>query len=176
MKKLKTTELNRLSIADFQEAPKNPVVVVLDNIRSMNNIGSVFRTCDAFRVEKLFLCGITATPPHREIQKTALDATESVSWEYAEDTVTAVNSLKKMGYSIFAVEQTDKSEMLDTIKLKDDEKIVLIFGNEINGISEEVLNICDLALEIPQFGTKHSLNVAVSAGIVLWEIVTKMRK
>jgi 23S rRNA (guanosine2251-2'-O)-methyltransferase len=176
MKKLKTSELNRISVADFQGAPKNPVVVVLDNIRSMNNIGSVFRTCDAFRVEKLLLCGITATPPHREIQKTALDATESVIWEYYEDTVAAVKILKKMGYNIFAVEQTDQSEFLHTIRINPNEKIVLIFGNEINGIAEEVLNICDLALEIPQFGTKHSLNVAVSAGIVLWDIVSKMRK
>jgi 23S rRNA (guanosine2251-2'-O)-methyltransferase len=176
MKKLKTSELNRLSIEDFQKSEKNAVVVVLDNIRSMNNIGSVFRTCDAFRVEKLFLCGITATPPHREIQKTALDATESVDWEYFEETVLAIQSLKQSGYKVFAVEQTDHSILLNNLEIKHNEKIALVFGNEINGISDEALIICDYALEIPQYGTKHSLNISVSAGIVLWEIITKLNK
>jgi 23S rRNA (guanosine2251-2'-O)-methyltransferase len=173
MKKLKTSELNRLSIEEFQKAEKNPVVVVLDNIRSMNNIGSVFRTCDAFRVEKLFLCGITATPPHREIQKTALDATESVDWKYFEETSVAILSLKEDGFTVFAVEQTDNSFLLNQMEVKYNERIALVFGNEINGISDEALDVCDHALEIPQYGTKHSLNISVSAGIVLWDIISK---
>ena len=176
MKKLKTSELNRLSIEEFQQSAKNPVVVVLDNIRSMNNIGSVFRSCDAFRVEKLFLCGITATPPHREIQKTALDATESVDWKYFEETPDAIKFLKENGFTVFAVEQTDKSFTLKNMQVKHNEKIALVFGNEINGISDEALNICDYALEIPQFGTKHSLNISVSVGIVLWDIISKHKE
>jgi 23S rRNA (guanosine2251-2'-O)-methyltransferase len=176
MKKLKTYELNRLSIEDFQKSEKNPVVVVLDNIRSMNNIGSVFRTCDAFRIKKLFLCGITATPPHREIQKTALDATESVDWEYFEETVSAIRSLKENGFTVFAVEQTDDSFLLNDLEVKQYEKIALVFGNEINGISDESLNLCDHGLEIPQYGTKHSLNISVSVGIVLWEIISKITR
>jgi len=173
MKKLKTSELNRLSIEEFQQSEKNPVVVVLDNIRSMNNIGSVFRSCDAFRVDKLYLCGITATPPHREIQKTALDATESVDWKYFEETPAAIKFLKENGFTVFAVEQTDKSFLLNDMLVKHNEKIALVFGNEINGISEDALNVCDHALEIPQFGTKHSLNISVSVGIVLWDIISK---
>jgi 23S rRNA (guanosine2251-2'-O)-methyltransferase len=175
MKKLKTSELNRLSIEDFQRSEKNPVVVVLDNIRSMNNIGSVFRTCDAFRIEKLFLCGITATPPHREIQKTALDATESVCWKYFEETPAAIKFLKEQGFFVYAVEQTDKSLLLNQITIIRNEKIALVFGNEINGISEETLNMCDFGLEIPQYGTKHSLNISVSVGIVLWDIISKIQ-
>jgi 23S rRNA (guanosine2251-2'-O)-methyltransferase len=176
MKKLKTSELNRLSIEDFQKAEKNPIVVVLDNIRSMNNIGSAFRTCDAFRIEKLFLCGITAQPPHREIQKTALDASESVEWKYFEKTAIAAKYLKEQGYALFAVEQTDKSVLLNNIEVKQNEKIALIFGNEINGIGDDVLQICDKGVEIPQYGTKHSLNISVSIGIVLWHIISKMKK
>jgi 23S rRNA (guanosine2251-2'-O)-methyltransferase len=176
MKKLKTSELNRLSIEEFQQSEKNPIVVVLDNIRSMNNIGSVFRTCDAFRIEKLYLCGITATPPHREIQKTALDATESVEWKYFEETFAAIRSLKKDGFTVFAVEQTDKSFSLKNMQVKHNEKIALVFGNEINGISDEALNISDHAFEIPQFGTKHSLNISVSVGIVLWDIISKQQE
>jgi tRNA G18 (ribose-2'-O)-methylase SpoU len=176
MKKLRTSELNRLSIEDFQKSEKNPVVVVLDNIRSMNNIGSVFRTCDAFRVEKLFLCGITATPPHREIQKTALDATESVDWKYFEDTVSAIQSLKQNGFTVFAVEQTDDSFLLNHLEVKHNEKIAIVFGNEINGISDDALLICDHGLEIPQYGTKHSLNISVSVGIVLWDIISKITR
>jgi len=175
MKKLKTSELNRLSIEDFQRSEKNPVVVVLDNIRSMNNIGSVFRTCDAFRVQQLFLCGITATPPHREIQKTALDATESVDWKYFEETSQAIQYLKENEFTVYAVEQTDTSLLLDNIEIKSAEKIALVFGNEINGVSEEALKLCDHGLEIPQYGTKHSLNISVSAGIVLWEIISKIK-
>lgn len=174
MKKLKLSELNRLTIETFHAAEKNPVVVVLDNIRSMHNIGSVFRSCDAFRIESLFLCGITATPPHREIQKTALDATESVDWKYCENTVDAVKHLKSRGYMIYAVEQTDKSLLLHTIEVTKNKKTALIFGNEINGINDDVLPYCDYGLEIPQYGTKHSLNISVSVGILLWHFVSKM--
>ncbi len=176
MRKIKNSELNRLSIEDFQKKKKNQLVVVLDNIRSMNNIGSVFRTCDAFLVEKLFLCGITATPPHREIQKTALDATESVCWEYCEETEMAIKMLKEEGYVVYAVEQTDKSLLLDKMEVKSDEKIALVFGNEVSGVSDEALETCDLALEIPQYGTKHSFNISVSVGIVLWDIISKLNK
>ena len=150
--------------------------MVLDNVRSMNNIGSVFRTCDAFRVDQLFLCGITATPPHREIHKTALGATDSVSWTYFEDTKKAVTRLKDEGFYIIAVEQTDKSVHLNDYVPDKSRKIALIFGNEIDGISDEVLGSCDFYLDIPQYGTKHSINISVSAGIVLWDIVTKMNK
>jgi 23S rRNA (guanosine2251-2'-O)-methyltransferase len=174
MKKLKTSELNRLSIEDFQKSEKNPVVVVLDNIRSMNNIGSAFRTCDAFRVQQLYLCGITATPPHREIQKTALDATESVDWKYFEDTTAAILSLKENGFRLYAVEQTDRSILLNQLQIKPGEKVALVFGNEVNGISDEALLVCDQGLEIPQYGTKHSLNISVTVGIVLWDIISKM--
>jgi 23S rRNA (guanosine2251-2'-O)-methyltransferase len=176
MKKIQNADLNRLSVSAFKESEKNPIIVVLDNVRSMNNIGSVFRTCDAFRVDRLFLCGITATPPHREIHKTALGATDSVSWEYFEDTKKAVARLKEDGYYIIAVEQTDKSVHLNDYVPDKTKKIALIFGNEINGIDDEVLALCDFCLEIPQFGTKHSINISVSAGIILWDIVTKMVK
>jgi len=176
MKKIQNAELNRLSVSAFKDSEKNPIVVVLDNVRSMNNIGSVFRTCDAFRVEQLYLCGITATPPHREIHKTALGATDSVSWEYFEDTKKAVACLKEEGYFILAVEQTDKSVHLNDYVPDKTKKMALIFGNEINGIDDEVLALCDFCLEIPQFGTKHSINISVSAGIILWDIVTKMVK
>lgn len=176
MKKIQNAELNRLSVEEFKGSEKNPIIVVLDNVRSMNNIGSVFRTCDAFRVEQLFLCGITATPPHREIHKTALGATDSVSWRYFDDTKKAVAFLKEKGYYIIAVEQTDESVNLNDYVPDKTKKIALIFGNEINGIDDEVLALCDFCLEIPQFGTKHSINISVSAGIILWDIVTKMVK
>jgi len=176
MKKIQNAELNRLSVEEFKGSEKNPIIVVLDNVRSMNNIGSVFRTCDAFRVDQLFLCGITATPPHREIHKTALGATDSVSWSYFDDTKKAVAFLKEKGYYIIAVEQTDESVNLDDYVPDKTKKMALIFGNEINGIDDEVLDLCDFCLEIPQFGTKHSINISVSAGIILWDIVTKMVK
>jgi 23S rRNA (guanosine2251-2'-O)-methyltransferase len=143
--------------------------VVLDNIRSLNNIGSVFRTCDAFLLEGIFLCGITATPPHREISKTALGATESVQWQYTEHTMDAVGQLRNKGYKIFAVEQTVHASMLNDFSFSQNEKYALIFGHEVKGVAQEVINLCDGVLEIPQHGTKHSLNIAVSAGIVLWE-------
>lgn len=176
MKKISMEELNRLSVEDFQKAEKNPIIVVLDNIRSMNNIGSVFRTCDAFRVEQLFLCGITAQPPHREIHKTALGATDSVSWKYFDATKKAVNWLKENGYYIIAIEQTDISINLNNYVPDKTKKIALIFGNEVNGVDEEVLAMCDFCIDIPQYGTKHSINISVSAGIILWDMVTKMGK
>lgn len=176
MRKTKNSELNRLSVEEFKVSEKNQIVVVLDNVRSMNNIGSVFRTCDAFRVAQLFLCGITATPPHRDIHKTALGATDSVCWNYFESTRQAVAGLKEQGYLIIAVEQTDTSISLDEYEPDKTKKIALIFGNEIDGIDDEVLELCDFCIEIPQFGTKHSINISVSAGIILWDIVTKSGK
>ncbi|HNW89129.1 MAG TPA: RNA methyltransferase [Bacteroidales bacterium] len=176
MRKTKNSELNRLSVEEFKVSEKNQIVVVLDNVRSMNNIGSVFRTCDAFRVAQLFLCGITATPPHRDIHKTALGATDSVCWNYFESTRQAVAGLKEQGYLIIAVEQTDTSISLDEYEPDKTKKIALIFGNEIDGIDDEVLELCDFCIEIPQFGTKHSINISVSAGIILWDIVTKSCK
>jgi len=170
MKKLRNEELNRKTVDEFREAGKNPVMVVLDNVRSQNNIGSIFRTCDAFLIEGICLCGITATPPHREISKTALGATESVGWKYYEHTVSAVQELRDQGYQLYAVEQTVHSCALHDFKIEEGKKYALIFGHEINGVDQEVVNRCDGAIEIPQHGTKHSLNIAVSAGIVLWEV------
>ena len=169
MRKLSMDELNRKSTDEFKKAEKLPIIIVLDNVRSMNNVGSVFRTADAFLVEAIYLCGVTATPPHREIQKTALGATETVNWKYFETTVEAVNSLKNAGYKIYAVEQADKSIMLDKF-ISDSAKIALVFGNEITGVEQAVIDVCDACIEIPQYGTKHSLNISVSAGIVVWEI------
>lgn len=169
MKKLLNEELNRKTIEEFRQAGKYPVLVVLDNVRSLNNIGSIFRTCDAFLLQGIFLCGITATPPHREISKTALGATESVHWQYFENTVDAVQMLRHQDYRVYAVEQTVHSSALHTFEIAAGEKYALIFGHEIKGVAQEVVDLCDGAIEIPQHGTKHSLNIAVSAGIVLWE-------
>jgi 23S rRNA (guanosine2251-2'-O)-methyltransferase len=169
MKKLLNAELNRKTIEEFKQANKYPVVVILDNVRSLNNIGSVFRTCDAFLIEGIFLCGITAQPPHREISKTALGATESVHWEYYAETLTAVKFLKSKGFRIIAIEQTEQSTPLQEFQLDKAEKYALIFGHEIKGVEQDIVNMCDASLEIPQHGTKHSINVAVSAGIVIWE-------
>ena len=162
-------ELNRLTPEQFKSQKKNPIVVVLDNIRSMNNVGSIFRTCDAFNIEKLHLCGITACPPHKEITKTALGATESVDWEYTEDVEQLVRRLKEEGYAILIVEQVDKSQKLDQFSFKQYGKVALIVGNEVFGVDDRLLPLCDAAIEIPQFGTKHSLNVTIAAGIVIWE-------
>lgn len=170
-KKLSMYELNRINIEEFKQSSKLPVVVVLDNIRSMNNIGSVFRTCDAFRIEKICLCGITAQPPHKDIEKTALGATQSVDWNYYESTLKAVEELKSTNYSVFAVEQTEGSIFLNTFDIINCPKLALIFGNEVLGVEQEVINKCNGCIEIPQFGTKHSLNIAVSAGIVLWQMM-----
>lgn len=149
--------------------------MVLDNVRSLHNVGSVFRTSDAFSIERLLLCGITATPPHKELRKTALGATESVAWEYAATTVDAISALKNEGFKIVAVEQTEHSVALEAFIPKSDEKYVLIFGHEVNGVDQEVLNQCDAVIEIAQSGTKHSLNVSVSAGVVLWHFHTALR-
>lgn len=169
MKKLLNSELNRLSVEEFRNTGKYPVTVVLDNVRSLNNTGSVFRTADAFLLEKVILCGITGTPPHREIEKTALGATDSVNWEYYEETVKAVNDLRNQGYTIVSVEQTVGSVMLNELKVEPDKKYAVIFGHEVKGVAQEVIDISEMSIEIPQMGTKHSINIAVSAGIVLWE-------
>jgi len=173
MRKLSIEELNRLSTEAFKAAPKIPVIVVLDNVRSLNNIGSVFRTCDAFLIRKIYLCGITATPPHKDINKTALGATESVEWEYANDTLEVIKKLKKENYRILSAEQTDKSTMLQDLKMKSNDKIALVLGHEIRGVDQAVIDLSDECIEIPQYGTKHSFNISVSAGIILWEIVKK---
>jgi len=175
MRKLSMDDLNRKTTEEFKKASKQPVIVVLDNVRSMNNIGSVFRTADAFLLEGIYLCGVTARPPHREIQKTALGATETVSWKHFETTMDAVNALKTEGYKIYAVEQADKSIMLDEFT-PGAGKMALVFGNEVSGVDQAVIDICDACIEIPQYGTKHSLNLAVSVGIVVWEAVKKLKK
>ncbi|MDR1632205.1 MAG: RNA methyltransferase [Dysgonamonadaceae bacterium] len=169
MRKLKITELKRLSPSEFKETKKIPLVVVLDNVRSLHNVGSVFRTCDAFLVEAVYLCGITATPPHVEIHKTALGAEDSVAWKYFEKTLDAVEELKQQNYHIAAIEQAENSVYLEKLTLTGG-KYAVIFGNEVKGIDQEVMNRCDSCIEIPQFGTKHSLNVSVAAGIIIWEI------
>lgn len=168
-RKLSGEELGRMEVQDYRSRVKFPVAVVLDDVRSLSNVGSVFRTCDAFNVEKLVLCGITGTPPHREIQKTALGATESVAWEYEKDVVEAVGRLAEQGYEIIAVEQCSLSQDPGVLKEKTHGKICLVFGNEVTGVNERVVSTCDAAIEIPQDGTKHSLNVSVAAGIILWE-------
>jgi 23S rRNA (guanosine2251-2'-O)-methyltransferase len=173
MRKLKLDELNRASVAEFKALEKLPVVVVLDNVRSMHNVGSVFRTADGFAVEHICLCGITAQPPHREIEKTALGATQSVSWSYYGDVMDAVSELRSKGYQIIAIEQAENSIMLQNFTISAGEKYALIFGNEVNGVSQEVMNNIDACIEIPQFGTKHSFNIVVSAGIVLWDFFSK---
>ena len=173
MLKRSMSELNRISIEEFKESEKLPLVVVLDNIRSQHNTGSVFRTADAFRVDGILLCGITATPPNREIQKTALGATESVSWKYHESTVEAIKDLKSQGYIIIAAEQAVGSITPEEFVPVSGMKYALIFGNEVMGVEDEVMNLCDYCIESPQTGTKHSLNVSVSAGILIWEIFKK---
>ena len=174
MKKLSMEELGRVTPEEFKQQGKNPIVLVLDNIRSMHNVGSAFRTCDAFNVERLYLCGITATPPQKEIAKTALGATESVEWEYKENVAELATELKSKGYAIILVEQTDNSVMLQDFNFAQYGKVALFVGNEVFGISEELLPLCDAAVEIPQFGTKHSLNVAVATGITLWEAIRQL--
>jgi 23S rRNA (guanosine2251-2'-O)-methyltransferase len=174
MRKLKLDELNRATIAEFKAGKKMPVVVVLDDVRSMHNIGSIFRTCDGFAVEQICLCGITAQPPNREIEKTALGATQSINWYYYPDVMTAVENLRTNGFKIVAVEQAENSTMLNDFYPEENEKYALVFGNEVNGVSEEVMKKLDGCIEIPQFGTKHSFNIVISAGIVLWDLFSKM--
>ena len=168
--KLSMQQLGRISVDEYKSSEKSPLIIIADNVRSMHNVGSIFRTSDAFLVEKIYLCGITPTPPHREIQKTALGATESVDWQYAENTLDVVNQLKKEGWTILALEQTTNSVMLDELKVEKGEKIAIVLGNEVEGVNQEVINLCNKAVEIPQFGTKHSFNVSVSCGIMLWQV------
>ncbi len=175
-RKLKNSELNRKSVAAFKEAVKTPLILILDNIRSLNNVGSVFRTADAFLVEKIYLCGITATPPHRDIQKTALGAQDAVAWEYVEDAITLSRKLKKEGVKVCAIEQAENAVMLSSFKPERDTKYALVFGNEVKGVQQEIVSISDQVLEIPQVGTKHSLNISVSAGVVIWDIFSKLQK
>lgn len=170
MRKLMNEELERLAVDEYKESKKIPVLAVLDNIRSQNNIGSIFRTADAFRMEGLILCGITAKPPHREIHKTALGATESVDWEYRENTTEAILELKEKGYRVLSVEQVEGAVNLDQLKLLSDQKYALVFGHEIRGVEQKVVDLSDQCIEIPQYGTKHSLNISVAAGIVIWEV------
>lgn len=173
-RKLKLEELNRITIDEFKETEKIPLVVVLDNVRSQNNIGSVFRTSDAFLVEEIILCGITATPPNTEIHKTALGAEDSVNWRYFEDTLTALNRLKAEGYIIYSIEQTENSKSLESLQIDKNKKYAIILGHEVHGVMQEVINSSDGCIEIPQYGTKHSLNVSVTAGIVIWDFFKQL--
>ena len=175
MRKLGMDELNRKSVPEFRQSDKTPVVVVLDNIRSMHNVGSVFRTADAFLLEGIYLCGYTPQPPHRDIHKTALGATETVEWRYFGDTAEAVRSLKEDGYQVFAIEQVENSIPLQTFSARQAGKLAVVFGNEVSGVGEEALKLCDGCVEIPQWGMKHSLNISIAAGIVLWELVRETR-
>jgi tRNA G18 (ribose-2'-O)-methylase SpoU len=169
MKKLKITEMNRLTAEEFKDEKKTPLIVVLDNIRSLHNVGSVFRTADAFLVESVYLCGITSTPPHAEIHKTALGAENTVNWEYFEDTHAAITKLKSNGYTVLAIEQAAGSTLLPDLHLEKSLKYAVVFGNEVKGVQQSVVDMCDGCIEIPQFGTKHSLNVSVTGGIIIWE-------
>jgi|SRR5450759_864765 tRNA G18 (ribose-2'-O)-methylase SpoU len=174
MRKLLNRELDRKTIEQFRKTEKAPFIIVLDNVRSRSNVGSIFRTADAFLTEAIYLCGITSSPPNREIQKTALGATESVIWKYFSETSAAINELKEKGYKIIAVEQAEGSVELQNLQLESDRKYALVFGHEVNGVDQEIVNLCDMCVEIPQFGTKHSFNIAISVGIVLWEVNKKV--
>lgn len=174
LRKLKITELNRLSAEEFKEAQKLPLVVVLDDIRSLHNIGSVFRTSDAFRVERIYLCGITAVPPHPDMHKTALGAEFSVDWIYVNNAIEAVDNLKEKGYMVYSIEQAEGSIMLDELELDKTKKYAVVLGNEVKGVNQEVINHSGGCIEIPQYGTKHSLNVSVTAGIVIWDFFKKL--
>jgi len=174
MRKLSNSELNRISVEEYKIIEKLPIVIVLDNIRSSNNIGSVFRTADAFRIECIHLCGITSTPPNKEIQKTALGSTSSVEWKYFENTIESIKQLKNEGYLIYSIEQADESCKLDTYIPEIGKKIALVFGNEVKGVGNKIIELSDKCIEIPQFGTKHSLNISVSAGIVIWDFFKKL--
>lgn len=175
MRKIENNELDRKSIEEFKQAEKTPIIVILDDIRSLHNIGSVFRTGDAFLIEKIYLCGITATPPNKEIHKTALGATETVAWEYQKDVLEVIQKLKEEELEIYAVEQVENAVFLDNFKPELNKKYALIMGNEVFGVNQEAIKRCDGAIEIPQLGTKHSLNVSVSAGIVIWDLFCKLK-
>lgn len=173
MRKLKNAELDRKNLAQFKASKKTPLILVLDNIRSLNNVGAVFRTADAFLIEKIYLCGITATPPHKDIQKTALGATESVAWEYAEDTLQVIKSLQNQNIKAMAIEQAEKAIMLHQFQTEKNQKYAFVFGNEVKGVQQKVVDCCNGVIEIPQFGTKHSLNIAVSTGVCIWDFWCK---
>jgi len=173
-RKLKLQELNRISVDEYKAADKTPIIIVLDNIRSLNNVGSVFRTADCFRIEKIYLCGITATPPHRDINKTAIGATESVDWEHNPLTLDVIQNLKKDNWNCFAIEQTEQSVSLKEFNVEEGEKYAIILGNEVDGVQQSVIDTCDGSIEIPQIGTKHSLNISVCNGIVVWDLFSKI--
>ena len=175
MRKLKNEELNRKSVKDFRVSKKMPLIIILDNVRSLNNIGSVFRTADAFLIERIYLCGITASPPHKDIHKTALGATENVLWEYVNSTADIVQKLQTEGVSVWPIEQTEDSTSLDIFQPEPNKSYAFVLGNEVRGVSQEVIDICNKALEIPQFGTKHSLNISVATGLVIWDFFIKTK-
>ena len=175
MRKLKNSELERLSVKEFKQSAKTPLIVVLDNIRSLNNIGSVFRTCDAFLIQKIYLCGITAKPPHKDIHKTALGSTDTVAWEYVENTIELIEKLKTEKVKIVSIEQTKNATMLNNFTPQQLTTYAIIFGNEVKGVSQDVVNASDVVIEIPQYGTKHSLNISVSVGVVIWDLFSKLK-
>jgi tRNA G18 (ribose-2'-O)-methylase SpoU len=175
MRKLKNSELDRLSVDNFKSAEKTPIIIVLDNIRSLNNIGSVFRTSDAFLIKKIYLCGITATPPHKDINKTALGSTDAVTWEYVEDTNLLIEKLKLDKIRICSIEQAENATMLNNFKVEATKTYALVFGNEVKGVQQSIVSNSDVVIEIPQFGTKHSLNISVSCGVVVWDVFSKMK-
>lgn len=173
MRKLANEELDRLGISEFKKSRKHPLIIILDNVRSLHNIGAIFRTADAFLIEKIYLCGITATPPHKDIRKTALGATESVDWEYVKDTSTLIEKLKNQPIELIAIEQAENAKHLQNYQPHQHKTTAMIFGNEVKGVSQNIVDLCDLVVEIPQFGTKHSLNISVSAGICIWDYFSK---
>lgn len=176
MRKIQNEELDRLSVEEFKEASKTPITIILDDIRSLNNIGSVFRTADAFLIEKIILCGITATPPNKEIHKTALGATETVDWIHYENVADAINYLKQKDYQVFAIEQVEGAKFLDQFQVENSQSYALVFGNEVFGVSDTAIQLCHGSIEIPQLGTKHSLNISVSAGIVIWDLFKQIQQ
>jgi tRNA G18 (ribose-2'-O)-methylase SpoU len=176
VRKIKNSELNRLSVEGFKAAKKSPLIVILDNVRSLNNVGSMFRSADAFRIQHIYLCGITATPPHKDIQKTALGSTEAVDWSYAKDTLAVVEKLQSVNVKVMAIEQAENATMLQDFYPNNQSIYALVFGHEVKGVNQAVVNQCDGVIEIPQFGTKHSLNIAVSGGVVLWDLFSKMNQ
>ena len=176
MRKIKNSELNRQSVEGFKAAKKSPLIVILDNVRSLNNVGSIFRSADAFRIQHIYLCGITATPPHKDIQKTALGSTEAVDWSYAKDTLAVVEKLQSVNVKVMAIEQAENATVLQDFYPNNQSIYALVFGHEVKGVNQAVVNQCDGVIEIPQFGTKHSLNIAVSGGVVLWDLFSKMNQ
>tara|TARA_Y100000991_G_scaffold39180_1_gene27209 strand:- start:108 stop:641 length:534 start_codon:yes stop_codon:yes gene_type:complete len=176
VRKIKNSELNRLSVEGFKASKKSPLIVILDNVRSLNNVGSIFRSADAFRIQHIYLCGITATPPHKEIQKTALGSTEAVDWSYAKDTLAVVEKLQSVNVKVMAIEQAENATILQDFYPNNQSIYALVFGHEVKGVNQAVVNQCDGVIEIPQFGTKHSLNIAVCGGLVLWDLFSKMNQ